>query len=821
MPSSSRPTSRTVNAAQLVSMFLAFLLVAGVGGVLSAGFLMPAAASLGAVTDAGKRLFEDLPTELGSQKMSEQSVVYAADGSVLARLFRWNRIVVPLDEISEHLQDAVVATEDRRFYEHGGVDPEGILRAAVQNLVSTSTQGGSTLTQQYVKNVLVEAGRRSHDAEAIQEATAPTLGRKLREAKLAIALENHASKDEILEGYLNIAQFGPSTWGVEAASRYYFSKHASELSIAQSAMLAGITQSPAKWDPVRNPDNALERRNTVLSLMLSQDKITQEEYDKAVDIPIKDMLDVNPTPNGCDSAGHAAYFCSYVRKVILTDPTFGETREDREQLLETGGLQIHTTLDPEMQKQAWETLTSNIPVDDASGISNALSTVEPGTGKIRAMAQNTPFGVPTEDQPRATRINFNADYSHGGSRGFQSGSSFKAFVLAQWLKDGHSLHETVNGSSNQVFPASSWDTCLPKHASTYSPNNLESVITGRMSALTATKNSVNTAFVWMENQMNLCDLARTAESMGFHHATVDPGEPMLDSDGNPIYGDFSMKVIPSMALGSNEVAPLTMATAFATFASGGTFCKPIAIESITTTNGKELDVPDADCHRVLEPEIAHAMNYALQEVVSPGATGENAILPNRPAAGKTGTANEDTAAWFIGYVPQLATAVWVGHSEGTESMFGATINGVYHRYTFGGAIAAPIWQEYMSAVTSGMEPQGFEDPRDREVYGEKQPVPDVSGMSPSDAEATLTSAGFDAAEGGRAYNDSVPEGAVITSDPSAGTELRPGSTVNLVISEGPEPQDESEGDGGDDQGNNGDQGNSGDHGNNGDDGGDD
>src|SRR5699024_4786284 len=251
MPSSSRPGSRTVNAAQLVSMFLAFLLVAGVGEVLSAGFMMPAAASLGAVTDAGKRLFEDLPTELGSQEMSEQSVIYAADGSVLARLFRWNRIVVPLDEISEHVQDAVVATEDRRFYEHGGVDPEGILRAAVANLMRTSTQGGSTLTQQYVKNVLVEAGRRSHDAEAIQAATAPTLGRKLREAKLAIALENHDSKDEILQGYLNIAQFGPSTWGVEAASRYYFSKHASELTIAQSAMLAGITQSPAKWDPVR------------------------------------------------------------------------------------------------------------------------------------------------------------------------------------------------------------------------------------------------------------------------------------------------------------------------------------------------------------------------------------------------------------------------------------------------------------------------------------------------------------------------------------------------------------------------------------------
>src|SRR5699024_3887706 len=251
-----------------------------------------------------------------------------------------------------------------------------------------------------------------------------------------------------------------------------------------------------------------------------------------------------------------------------------------------------------------------------------------------------------------------------------------------------------------------------------------------------------------------------------------------------------------------------------------TFCKPIAIESVTTSAGKDLEVPDADCHRVLEPEIAHAMNYALQEVVSPGATGENAVLDERPAAGKTGTANMDTAAWFIGYVPQLTTAVWVGHSEGTQSMFGATINGQYHKYVFGGGVAAPIWQDYMSTVTDGMEVKGFQDPRDREVYGEKKSVPDVTGMSASDASAELTSAGFSANQSGAAYNDSVPEGTVISTEPSAGSELRPGSTVGLVVSEGPEPQDESgdDGDGGDEDGdNNGDDG--GDHGG-GDDGGD-
>ncbi|WP_277050691.1 transglycosylase domain-containing protein [Ruania albidiflava] len=796
MPSPSRSTSRTVNAAQLVSMFLAFLLVAGIGGVLSAGFVMPAVATLGAATDAGDQLFEDLPTELGSEDMSQQTVIYASDDSVLARIWAWNRIVVPLDEISENMRNAVIAVEDKRFYEHGGVDPEGIMRAAVLNLIGTSQQGGSTLTQQYVKNVLIEAGRRADDPEAIREATADTLGRKLREAKLAIALEQHRSKDEILEGYLNVAQFGPSQYGVEAASRYYFHHRAASLSVAESAMLAGITNSPGKWDPVRHPEDAENRRNTVLGLMLNQDMITQEEYDEAIDTSIDEMLNVNPASEGCSMAGSAAYFCDYVRSEILSNPIYGETRADRVQLLQTGGLQIHTTLDPEKQKDAWDALRRAIPVDDSSGISNALSTVEPGTGKILAMAQNTRYGSPTDDEPRATMVNFNGDQAHGGSRGFQTGSTFKAFVLTQWLIDGHSLNDSVNGSTGQSFPSSSWDSCVRIGGPPYEPNNLESVISGRMSVLRATEQSVNTAFVNMANQMNLCDIADTVESMGYHHATVNPGEPYTDANGNQPYGDYSMQIVPSMTLGANEVAPLTMAEAFATYASGGIHCSPIAIDSITTADGEELEVPDANCERALDERVANAMNYALNHVASPGATGEQAVLDDRPVAGKTGTANDDTAAWFVGYVPQMATAVWVGHSEGTKPMMNTTINGQYYRLVYGGRIAAPIWQDYMSHATDGMEVQDFDEPRDREIYGERVSVPSVNGMSQDDAEQALESRGFNAQTGGSSHSDSVSEGDVVSTSPSAGSEVRPGSTVTMTLSSGPEPNndDDDEGD---------------------------
>src|SRR5690625_4938054 len=312
MASSPRRTSRAVNPAQLLSLFLGFLLVAATGGLLTAGMAMPMVAAVGATSEASTRLFDELPTELGNETLSEQSTMYAEDGTLLATFYAENRIVVPLEDISENMIDAVIAIEDQRFYEHGGVDPEGLMRAAVENLTGASQQGGSTLTQQYVKNVLIEAGQQAGDPEAVEEARAPTLGRKLREAKLAISVERVKTKDEILEGYLNIAQFGRSQWGVETASQYYFNKDAADLSVGESAVLARITQSPARWDPETNPENAEAGRTTVLATMLRQDFITQEEHDEAVEEEIEDMLDITPTQNGCTAAGNAAYFCDYV-----------------------------------------------------------------------------------------------------------------------------------------------------------------------------------------------------------------------------------------------------------------------------------------------------------------------------------------------------------------------------------------------------------------------------------------------------------------------------------------------------------------------------
>ncbi|WP_162458303.1 penicillin-binding protein [Pseudactinotalea terrae] len=789
MSSPSRASGRSVNVAQLVSMFLAFLLVAGVAGVLSAGFLMPMVAAMGATTQAGYDTFQDLDTEIGDMTMSERSVIRYSNGAVMATFYAEDRIVVPLEEISPHVQNAVVAVEDKRFFEHGAIDPEGMLRAVVSNLSGGDLQGASTLTQQYVKNVLLEQARIEQDAQGMADATAPTIGRKLREAKLAIALEQSYTKNEILNGYLNIAQFGPSQYGIEAAARYFFSKSAIDLNIGEAALLAGITQSPGSYNPLVNPENAFDRRNTVLYLMEDQGYITAEEYEQFSAVPIADMLAVQPIPPTCATAEKSAYFCDYVVKTILTDPTFGEEYEDRRQLLLRGGLDITTTLNPELQDEGFASLTAAVPIDDESGISNAISTVEPGTGRILAMVQNTPYGEGGEegDPARTTKVNFNADAEYGGSIGFQTGSTFKAFVLAAWLESGRSLYDIVDGAPGQSFPRSSWnyDGCTNfAGGEAYEPRNIEGIGTGRLRVLDATIRSVNTAFVNMANQLNMCDLYDLTQRLGLHV-------------GSGIHADSELPLYPSpsMTLGANNIAPLTMAAAFATFAANGTFCTPIAIDKILDADGNEVAVPTSQCSEAIEPEVAATVTFALQNVVESNdrqATGRQARISGYEIAGKTGTANNDYAAWFIGYTPQVATAVWNGFSEGQIPMMDITINGRYHRLVYGGAFAAPIWQGYMSQAveTLGLTPESFPDPNDELVFGERKWVPNVGGMSVEQATAALERAGFSATVGSSEEHDSIPEGSVIRTQPGAGSLQTQGSTITLITSDGPPPPPE-------------------------------
>ena len=777
-----------MTAGQALALFLAFLMASGVGGLLAAGLALPTVAVANGGTDLVVQAFEDLPSELEQKPLAEKSVLLAADGTKLAEFWSENREVVTQDRISEQMQNAVIATEDRRFYQHGGIDPTGTLRAAVSNFTGSSTQGGSTLTQQYVKNVLIETAVREGDYAAAEQAReaqgAEGYARKLREAKLAIALEKKMTKDEILTSYLNIAQFGVSTYGVEAAAKRYFSKSAVDLTYLEAATIAGITNSPTLYDPIKNPEQSQGRRDTVLFLMHDQGYITDEEYQTGKATPLADTLHVSEPKSGCMAAesvvGGSGYFCDYVTNVIKNDPAFGETKEEREDRLYRGGLTITTTLDTRVQTIANDSVKNSIPVADASGVGEAMSVVEPGSGQIKAMAQNRDYNNTSEAGDRQTSVNYNTSYEYGGSTGFPPGSTFKAFTLLQWLKDGHSLSERVNGSV-RTLNTNEFTACGQRlGSSTYKAGNAEGGA-GQMSVLQATQNSVNLAFLSMAMQLDLCDIMNGAAELGVVQA------------GN---GE-AFQAFPANVLGSDSTTPLAIASAYATFASGGVYCSPIAITQVLDADGNELAVPDAGCKQAITPEVANAMAYAMSNVWS--GTGKGIGTPSYAAAGKTGTTSKNEHTWFAGYTPRLATAVWVGHPDSMTPMQGVTINGSYYRNVFGATIAGKAWKTAMDAILlDGTPNPEFGAASTDDIYGAPVAVPSVVGLDVDTATQQLAAAGF-SVQAGEAEFSELAVNTVLRQDPS-GT-ATPGSMITLILSKGPDPATQQQNN--QNQGNNG------------------
>lgn len=341
--------------------------------------------------------------------MSLPSTLVSSDGKVMAKFFEENRTPVKLEDISENMINAIISIEDERYYSHHGVDGQALARIVVHNLTSDTTQGASTLTQQYVNNQLINAGYLRGEKRLTYSGT-KTVGDKLREMKLAVAIEKQMSKEEILEGYLNLVLFSGTTYGVEAASRLFFNTSAADLTIPQAALLAGVVQSPGAHNPITNPESAKNRQQQVLNAMYRNDKISKEEYDQYYDEEIK--LNYTPPKHGCISAEFGSYFCDYVRRLILADESFGETEEERRRLLYRGGLRIETTLDSRLQEMAQEEVENSVPIGDPSDVAATLVTVEPTTGNIRAMAQNTIFS--NEDGAGKSEINFNVDSNRGG-----------------------------------------------------------------------------------------------------------------------------------------------------------------------------------------------------------------------------------------------------------------------------------------------------------------------------------------------------------------------------------------------------------------------
>jgi penicillin-binding protein 1A len=648
--------------------FAVTVLVAGAGLALGILLLAP---EVRALASAGRSGGDDLG-ELN--QLAQRSVVLARDGSTLAVLHaEENRSPVELKDVPDHVVQAILAVEDDRFWDHGGVDLRATARALFTNVSSGELrQGGSTITQQLVKNSLLTPEK--------------TAGRKFKEAVLAVRVENEMSKEEILERYLNTVFFGNGAYGVQAAAETYFGKDAKNLTKGQAAFLAGVIRNPIGYDPVKFPERAEQRRNVAVDQMVAAGNLTKDE---AVRIKRQKL----PTQPAAPLTPPDDHFVEAVKQVLLDDERLGETPQERYNAVFKGGLRITTTLDPKMQRNARAAVTKVLPDTITKGqFAAALVSVEPTTGAVRAMIGGESF----------EQAKFNL--ATQGRR--QPGSSFKPFVLAAALEEGYSPNDTINGTS----PCS---IKQPRPLEDYEPGNYEGSAGGVMTLTEATAKSVNCAYAKLGVIVGLDNVISMAKKLGIKSP---------------------LEEVPSLSLGSKEVTPLEMASAYGVFAADGIRHEPRFIEKVVNNEGDTIVDEESDGERVISSQLARVETQVLRRVVE-GGTGTRARLPNQQVAGKTGTSQEHQNAWFVGYTPQLSTAVWMGAPGANISML--NVGGIK---VTGGSYPARIWREFTLPSLAGQPSRPFLTPNqrlikagryidDKDISNDGPPTSSVSGSS--------------------------------------------------------------------------------------------
>ena len=770
-------------------------------GVLVAGLAIPFAGVVGVAARDVARSMDSLPAELAVEPLAQKTKIVDRRGNLIASLYDENRVNVPLTQVSRTMVKAIVAIEDYRFYEHGALDLRGTLRALVTNQAQGGVvQGGSSITQQMVKLTLVSQA--DSKAERLA-ATEESFARKIRELRYAIAFEEKYSKDWILERYLNLAYFGDGAFGIQSAARHYFNKNAKDLNLRESAMLAGLVKNPTGLDPTNSPDAALERRNVVLDRMAQLDVITRKKADQVKQTNLG--LDVKPIENGCVNS-RAPFFCDYVINVLTKDRSLGEDREERRQLLRSGGLTITTTIDLRFQAAADRAVQAHTnPTDQAIG---GLAMVEPGTGDVKALAQSRPMG---RDRSKGqTFLNYVVPQEYGDSAGFQAGSTFKAFVLAQALIDGVDPRTQLTVPAKETIPENRFRTCgkggeVP-YASTgvWDPENFDSR-GGTYDLYTGTQQSVNTFFANLELLTGLCKPYQLAKDMG-----IDLDKPNGDKNGN------GAERVPTFTLGVVDVSPLEMAEAYATFGARGEHCDARAITSIKDANGTVLKNYGPRCNQVMSNAVADTVNDILKGVLEPGGFGQY-ITMDQEDAGKTGTTQNGRAVWFVGHTPNLATAAMIAGANSFGQpipLEGLTVGGQTIFSASGSGIAGPMWGAAMGAVERWLEDVTFTRPDFSALGGQSTSIPSTSGLSIESARRVLEDAGFNVLVGEERYSE-YPEGTVAYSDPGSGSVAAEGSAVVIYPSTGfvpappPPPDSPSTGGGGDGGGGGGDGGGSG------------
>lgn len=711
-----KPTRKTKRfrksstASNVLSLLGAFVATSVALGLLLAGVLLPATGLTGSGIKSGVKLFNNMQSDFTANALSQQSKILAKDGSVIATPYEDNRIVVPSNAIPKVMKDAQVAIEDERFYEHGALDERGIARAIASNLFSSSTQGASTLTQQYVKvaaqTQAIASGDKEEAKVAVAQRGTKAYVRKLKQLRYAVDLEKTHTKDQILTSYLNIVFFGDQQYGIEAASQHYFGHPAKELTLAEAATLAGVVNLPGATNPVNNPKAAVKRRNIVIQKMVKQGFVTQAEGQKAIDSPLKLKLESN-TSGGCSSSKYP-YYCDYVTQWIAGQPALGKDRKERLAKLKTGGLVIQTALDPKKVAVLESNLKKRVPVENGANVQAAGVIVQPGTGYVEALAQNSKYTVAGTDP-------FNTSVIYARS-GFPIGSTAKLFAIVEALRQGRGVDSTIkvpamNGTNkyNQPvynFTSRTFPGKCGQGGGVWPVANDHQVPAGPMSLTKATAESVNTAFATLVASLGPCKVHDTFKLLGVTSTLDDYREIRRDPS--------------SIVLGADSSSPMMMANAFATVAADGKYCAPRPVVSVKQADGKPIDLELPGCKQVITADEAHGVAKIFKSVLGSDGTAKDAALSGgREAFGKTGTTDNSMHTWFVGSTKQLSTAIWVGRGgSGQGPIKNVTIGGKHiSNFLYGGDIAAPVWKSTMDAISKGLPNEKFANPSAATVKG--------------------------------------------------------------------------------------------------------
>jgi membrane peptidoglycan carboxypeptidase len=686
-----------VPAVSVLSALGGLAVLSVTAGLLVSWLALPIVGMAGIVTRDAAETFNNLPVPQLSQ-LPTRSEILNSEGGLIAYYYPNHvyRVPVSYNQIAPSMREAIVAIEDSRFYQHGAIDMRGTMRALALDLIGGQVQGGSTIAQQYVKNALLLTAL---DAAQQRAAIAGSAARKIRELRLAAAVEHELTPDQLLAAYLNAAYFENEAYGIEVAAERYFGRPAARLSLTESATLAGLVENPAEFDPVANPVASRQRRNVVLARMAQLRYISGATAAAAERAPLGVRFQPQTLQEGCSSAtaAMAAWFCDYATAELQTNPAYAAAWQ---RLNTTGGLKIYTTMNPQDQAAAQNAVNFMLPAPP-SGYNpgqNAAAEVliQPGTGHVEAIAVDRPYGIGNGQDS----IDYAVDTRQNGGIGVQTGSASKLFTLITALNHGVPFGFKLPIRSPSVIGP--FYNCHGGRTLPFRVANAEGAGRGTYSLYTGTTESINVFYAELERRVGLCSVVRTAVSMGDHRAD---GSSLLMPAGRPGTPGYQPPAddLPSFTLGSVGVSPMTMAAAYAAVAAGGIYCAPVTISKITTGGGDQLPVASPHCHRVFSAAVAAAATYVLRGVLTSGTAKGDGVTRRGvrvPQAGKTGTANSFDFAAFGGYTPKLAGYVSmfnpagpIGHPMiGNASCYRASGGGRDCPGAVFGASAGQIWQ---------------------------------------------------------------------------------------------------------------------------------